>query len=53
MFVYQNQNFNRVIFVENIYLGFRIRDILFINEIDTIFLTSEKGELLSLSPEIS
>lgn len=46
-----DKNFNSVMFVENIYLGSRIRDILFINEIDSIFLSSEKGELLSLSPQ--
>ena len=45
-----SDNFSRVIFKENIYIGERIRDLEINEEKSLIFLSTDSGELIILTP---
>jgi hypothetical protein len=45
-----DNDFKKVIFVEKIYIGSRIRDLTYIQEINSIILSSEEGKLIVLKP---
>ena len=45
-----DNSFNKVVYVEKIYVGSRIRDLIYIKEINSIMLSSELGELIVLTP---
>ena len=45
-----DNNFNKVVYVEKIYVGSRIRDLIYIKKINSIVLSSELGILKILTP---
>ncbi len=45
-----DNSFNKVVYVEKIYVGSRIRDLTYIQEINSIILSSEEGKLIVLTP---